>query len=95
MKPLLLLLTTITLLSCERPESGVVVDKKHTAAWTSWSVIYVDDLPVPCPRKHPEEWTLTISGKISNGKTRPRSMTVGSGTYEAYNVGDPYPKAER
>lgn len=64
-------------------DSGIVVDKSHSeerSQMTKFGRVH-----------HPEEFTLTISGK-KNGELVTYEFECSKDDFEIYNIGDRYPK---
>ena len=64
-------------------DSGIVIDKSHSeerSLMTKFGRVH-----------HPEEFTLTISGK-KNGELVTYEFECSKDDFETYNIGDRYPK---
>lgn len=80
------------LLGCA-PESGTVVDKRHTPATSTIECVQRDPKTNQCtmqqPRQIAPKWELRI--RSDDGKTT-GWLEVSESTYKRYDVGDHYPE---
>jgi hypothetical protein len=72
-------------------DSGVVVDKRHRAAWVQMVPIIVNKIPVMTPIHHPEKWTVTICETPEVCETHRVSKTL----FESVTIGQKLTIAER
>lgn len=100
LKKLLLILSLLLLVSCEKHlESGVVISKKYVP---EHHYIYMMPIPhttmigktmvtnytyVPVPTTNPEKFLIVVSGKVKT-ETVVETVNVGENKFNHLNIGD-------
>lgn len=84
----LLFVALLFVAGCDEVAEGVVINKKHDAAYYYTTIIPMGKSFMPIINRFPDSWRIFIQGKNQHGEMVVVAASVEKETYDVVRIGD-------